>query len=451
MASKHKDVYYNEFDIKTALWLEELSRCGLISDGVIDARDIRNVKSEEVKGYKRCHWFAGIGGWEEALRLAGWPATRSIWTASCPCQPFSVAGKQKGEEDERHLWPVLAALIRQCKPDCVIGEQVSSKDGYEWIDGVRSDLEAEGYTFGAADLPAASQGSPHIRNRLFWVAVAGRECIRDTRQPPEQRAIIEQYGYWPGPCPDCGQPSCSAETCSRVANAIRCGRDGRAPDKERQQEQRTITAGAGETLLRGRLADHEEQRRPQRLADGRGGAGGIREEGDGSGLANDGGPGRLENSNSGGQQECPIPVQRTRKRGKRNIADSDGGSHPGRLDSSNLPGCGEYGGAIADGAEHIAAERAGDTLRFWDSYRLIPCKDGKFRRIPRDAEPGVLIVADGLPAGMDACRLACQGFPLAGKIPNRVGLLRGAGNAIVPQVAAAFIRTFLEVEHEFVS
>ena len=166
------EVYYNENDPFCCAWLARLMEAGLIPRGVIDGRDIREVKAEDVRGYRVCHWFAGIGGWPFALQLAGFDPTRSVWTASCPCQPFSSAGKRKGQADERHLWPVLAALVRQCPVELCLGEQVGSRAGYEWLDGVRSDLEAEGYTFGAADLPACCAGAPHIRNRLFWVAVA---------------------------------------------------------------------------------------------------------------------------------------------------------------------------------------------------------------------------------------------------------------------------------------
>lgn len=164
--------YYNEFDPKSAQWLRNLIDAGLIPAGHVDERSITEVTADDVRGYTQCHFFAGIGGWSLALRLAGWPATRSVWTGSCPCQPFSVAGKREGTADERHLWPEFQRLIAQCSPATVFGEQVASKDGRNWLAGVRADLEALGYAVGAADLCAAGVGAPHIRQRLFWVADA---------------------------------------------------------------------------------------------------------------------------------------------------------------------------------------------------------------------------------------------------------------------------------------
>ena len=149
--------YYNENDPYCAQWLRNLISLGHIVDGEVDERDIRDVSPDDVKGFCQAHWFAGIGGWSLALRLAGWPDDRPVWTGSCPCQPFSSAGKGGGFADERHLWPAWFHLIEQCHPDEVLGEQVASKDGLAWLDLVQSDLEGAGYAVGACDLPAADK------------------------------------------------------------------------------------------------------------------------------------------------------------------------------------------------------------------------------------------------------------------------------------------------------
>lgn len=162
--------YYNENDPFAAAWLRDLIREGLIPFGYVDERSIIEVEPEFLLRWTQCHFFAGIAGWSEALRLAAWPEDRHVWTGSCPCQPFSSAGKRGGSLDARHLWPEFYRLIQVCRPATVFGEQVASKDGLLWLDGVRADLESSDYSFGAADLCAAGVGSPNIRQRLYWVA-----------------------------------------------------------------------------------------------------------------------------------------------------------------------------------------------------------------------------------------------------------------------------------------
>jgi DNA (cytosine-5)-methyltransferase 1 len=163
--------YYNEIEPYAAEWLRNLIKAGHIPHGEVDTRSIVDVSPDELRGYTQCHFFAGIGGWSHALRLAGWPDDRPVWTGSCPCQPFSVAGKGAGTDDPRHLWPHFHRLIAACRPPVVMGEQVAGKAGYGWFDGVRSDLEATGYAGRAVDIPALAVNAPHIRQRLYWVAM----------------------------------------------------------------------------------------------------------------------------------------------------------------------------------------------------------------------------------------------------------------------------------------
>jgi DNA (cytosine-5)-methyltransferase 1 len=162
--------YYNENDKFAAEWLRQLIVAGEIAPGDVDERSIRDVKAADLTGYDQCHFFAGIGVWSYALRQAGWPDDRPVWTGSCPCQPFSTAGKQRGTDDDRHLWPVWFDLIRQRRPGTVFAEQVANGGGLGWLDTVQIDLEDAGYTSGAVDLCAAGLGAPHIRQRLWIVA-----------------------------------------------------------------------------------------------------------------------------------------------------------------------------------------------------------------------------------------------------------------------------------------
>jgi len=90
-----------------------------------------------------------------------------ILTCSYPCQPFSVAGKQKGEEDPRHLWPDTFRLVQECRPTWFVGENVSGhiKLG---LDTVLEDLASEGYDTRTFVIPASSVGAWHKRERL-WI------------------------------------------------------------------------------------------------------------------------------------------------------------------------------------------------------------------------------------------------------------------------------------------
>lgn len=161
--------YYNEHDPFAAEWLRQLVKEGHIAPGDVDERDIRTVKSSELTGYIQCHFFAGIGVWSYALRQAGWPDDKPVWTGSCPCQPFSAAGKGKGKEDERHLWPAFFGLIKESRPSVVFGEQVAAAIGHGWLDLVFDDLESVGYQTASSILSASWAGAPHIRSRLYFV------------------------------------------------------------------------------------------------------------------------------------------------------------------------------------------------------------------------------------------------------------------------------------------
>ena len=327
--------YYNEHDHKAAAWLRELIRAGLIPDGHVDTRSIVDVQPSDLTSYTQCHFFAGIGGWSLALQLAGWPADRPVWTGSCPCQPFSSAGKQLGAADERHLWPAFFNLIRQCRPVTVFGEQVANAIGKGWLDGVSADLEQEGYACGAAVLGAHSVGAPHIRQRLYWVANAQYNRLnRENGDAPEQGG-------------------------NRTDNGL-------------------LVGGGGELCESGRLAITKGQGRPGMEPELQAGIG--------------------QRSWAGGDSAEGRLVHPFQSRLEGHTGHGNDRDQPGRIDT--LP-AGSV--APASGSGH------------WSAHDLLHCTDGKTRRI----EPG--------------------SFPLAHGVPGRVGLLRGYGNAIVPQVAAAFI------------
>jgi DNA (cytosine-5)-methyltransferase 1 len=360
--------YYNEIDPHAAQWLRQLISDGLIPDGHVDARSICDVQPGDLDGFIQCHFFAGIGGWPYALQLAGWPQDEPVWTGSCPCQPFSVAGKGKGTADERHLWPEFARLIAECRPATVFGEQVASAAGRNWLAGVRADLEGMGYAVGGADLCAAgaspevggwiwipdevdggswieaSAGPPHIRQRLYWVGQS--DSARRFTRGPSTKAVghggsVESTGdvfEW--------LPVVHACECDEDGNFPRCGIDfgdcgcpGPTQDGYEYEER-------SDGLYARRLADSQRQ--------------------------------RLEGHSR----------------------DGDNRNQSGRVDS-------DAAGSAPEGG--------------WSDFRIIQCIDGRARR----TQSGI--------------------HPLAHGVSGRVGLLRGYGNSIVPQVAAEFIKAFQDV------
>ena len=387
--------YYNEIDHYAAQWLRNLIKAGLIADGEVDERSIEEVQADELKGFTQCHFFAGIGGWSYAARLAGWDDDRPLWTGSCPCQPFSAAGKQRGTSDERHLWPVFYELIRQSNPPVVFGEQVASRLGRDWLAGVRADLETVGYAVGAADLCAASVGAPHIRQRLWWVADSTtdrREQKRSDGSRSDER--IEAQGRSTG----FGLRS----TSDWVADSNHQRLHGEYP------------------LLHG-----EE---PGRITEDSPEAAGSRSEC--SGVA-DSDSGRAErqprnNAEAARFQEAQCEPEHGSALSERSGADRGGrrgdGESSGVADSHNARLQGRVSGRQGTEwtPEHGLAGRNGEasTGRNWDGI-YIPCADGKARRL----EPSI--------------------EPLAHGVSNRVGRLRAYGNAIVPQVAAEFIKAVM--------
>jgi DNA (cytosine-5)-methyltransferase 1 len=173
--------------------------------------------------------FSGIGGFDLAAQWMGWenvfhcewntfgqkvlnyywPKAKSynditktdftihrgtidILTGGFPCQPFSVAGKQKGTEDERHLWPEMLRAIREIQPPFVLGENVSGL--ISWNDGlvfeqVQIDLETEGYSVTPFLLPACSVNAPHKRERIWFIAYknTNRNGWRSKQREEESR------------------------------------------------------------------------------------------------------------------------------------------------------------------------------------------------------------------------------------------------------------------------
>lgn len=420
--------YYNEFDPKAAAWLRELIAAELIPDGIVDERSICDVQGKDLEGFEQVHFFAGIGGWAKALEIASWPTDAPVWTGSCPCPPFSSAGKKKlcpecegkpiphplktgifaciecGHEwlaDERHLWPEFLRIIEECRPATIFGEQVAGPDGQVWLAGVRLTLEALGYGVGGSDLCAAGIGAPHIRQRLFWVADSRCGIVRDERQPVDGKAKEDQ-----------------------------------GEEDQRQRVRADIGDGGS---VSGMVQPHGSGRKSRRASTEAAGHGDSSESAScASRLAyTDGrfsGNRELQSGGEHGQQPQDGGT------GGR-VGDAAGERREGSADG--ITDAHDQG----DGPQRHAAVAGCNGSGFWDAFDLVPCRDGKWRRVPaRGAEPGLQLLADGLPAGLGGMWVEGAGVhPLAvEKVEGRVGLLRGFGNAIVPEVAAAFIRAYRE-------
>ena len=305
---------------------------GVIHRGEIDSRSIKEVQPADLKGFDRCHFFAGIGGWEVALDLAGWSIDRPVWTGSCPCQPFSGAGKRQGEKDERHLWPEFYRLISQCGAPTIFGEQVTGKVARQWLAAVQLDLETAGYAFGKSDIPAASVGAPHPRQRQFWVGIMAN--ANDVKRWAEDS--LSDFEENSGRQPDSpAGPSGSVELVDAAGERRAEGMCGSGSDVA-SHHARSVEVerhlAAGEASLLDIMADRFD------------------------------------------------PRQRGYQIGNRQI------ENPGQA---------------------------------WRDSTFIACADGFWRPI----KPEIL--------------------PLAHGLPGRVGLIRGYGNAIVPNAAAEFVEVFI--------
>ncbi|MGE2951319.1 DNA cytosine methyltransferase [Klebsiella pneumoniae] len=376
--------YYNEIDPFAAQWLRNLIAAGHIAPGEVDERSIEDVTPDDLRGFTQCHFFAGIGVWSHSLRLAGWPDDLPVWTGSCPCQPFSPAGKGDGFADERHLWPQFFHLISERRPQHVFGEQVAAGNANAWFDLVQADLEGMGYAFGIVPFTSAGIGAPHIRERAYWVANAD--------------SVISD---WRGNVRAPGR-----DEYSNGGDDVRLDDAGRKHKGSARNKER-----AGESCQAGKDG-------------GLGNANVARLEGFGG------------NDCAAGRERATGPAAAP-------------GVHDGMANTDNeqhsiaISGCGH---------EHVSTEREQDpaasaglrgdyrTLEvngFWRDADWLLCRDGKWRPV----EPGTFPLVDGAAARLGRVEPGVARVASS----NRVGRLKGYGNAINAQAAAAFIRAYMEV------
>lgn len=412
--------YYNDNDPKVCQWIRNLIAKGVIPDGYVDQRPIQEINPEDLREYKQVHMFCGIAGWARALELANWPAHWPVWTGSCPCQGFSVAGKRGGIEDPRHLWPVWFELIRKCRPPVIFGEQVAAAIKHGWLDLVCDDLESQGYSCGALVLPACSVGAPHLRQRLWFMAyreqqqLAGGMSGSHKDRTKERGRASDQF----------------AGCCEAGSMAYRCGKG--VQEFVRRQEQ-----SEGFDPANGALCVDSN---PGTLCGCK--QGGICKKGSETQITSTGKHGIVGNACSIGKCGKRGEVHAKKENDKTIGVEISGAT--GRMDDCDsgqyrqqvTAGVGAQEDKTArigenDGARRLTCrtsagckQHAGDeplsscwaTAGFWRDTQWVYCTDGKTRPI----ESGVL--------------------PLAHGVSGRMVKIRGYGNAIVPQVAAEVIK-----------
>lgn len=379
--------YYNEIDPFAAQWLRNLIAAGHIAPGEVDERSIEDVTPDDLRGFTQCHFFAGIGVWSYALRLAGWPDNQPVWTGSCPCQPFSAAGKGDGFADERHLWPHFFHLISECRPQHVFGEQVASGNANTWFDLVQADLEGVGYAFGLVPFTSAGIGAPHIRERAYWVAHAGSQY--------ESTAGDE----------------------ARIATCLRSGTINGLADANHDRQQPGCRTGSSRECAK------------QGNNIGRGGQNG--------GLGNSN-VARLEGLSG---NDCAAGWERQAGPA------STPGFHDGLANSSSeqYHQCNDSPDERGWSRNSEQNRLGGELMRplevngFWRDADWLLCRDGKWRPV----EPGTFPLVDGAAARMGRVEPGVARVASS----NRVGRLKGYGNAINAQAAAAFIRAYMGVSH----
>jgi len=326
-----------------------------------------------------------------------------IVTGGFPCQPFSVAGQQKGTSDDRHLWPEMFRIIKAFKPRFVIGENVRGivniQDGVVF-ETVCTNLEDEGYEIQPFNIPAAGVGAPHRRERIWFIAV--REDVANTigeyegreisRSDEETRRIQEEY-----------RQNNSAPRKSSRTSEIRNGDNG--------YEKRINVADTNDEGLRTRIGrsdnDHETESRIGRTDRARGSSDVERHD-----------PTSTEVE---GMDVADTESFRAGKIRYPNQEEGSEGSSTTQLDGSR--------GDVADtNSERLQRTEQFETHRGETETQFSTTQSFETKRNHWESEPDVGRVAHG--------------------ISGRVHRLKGLGNSIVPQIVEEIGKALIKAERE---
>jgi len=323
-----------------------------------------------------------------------------LLTGGFPCQPFSVAGKRRGAEDDRAIWPEMLRVIREAQPTWIIGENVAGIVTME-LDNILSDLEGIGYSAWPLIIPACAVDARHRRDRVWIVAHAGHLCGRGRAEPTrEERAETSNSGAKLADSEGAGLER-REQHGTQLESELGLGKGGSCPRRQLPGGWREVVFAAecdpeGDGLCPCGFDYSDGCSQPGPTQDGY-------EYTERDGVLYGRPEGQADNNSTGGQGE--------------DVAHAD--SQRGRLRKAN-------------------GEDASDA-------RQSPCTgEGQGRR---QLEPAICGMADGIPEGLDGGARFCQ-WPeedpgtarVTTGMKHRAHRLKGLGNSIVPQVAEEIIR-----------
>jgi DNA-cytosine methyltransferase len=359
-----------------------------------------------------------------------------------PCQPFSLAGKQKGKEDDRHLWPYMYAIVKSKKPTWVIVENVGGFVNVA-LDDVCLDLETQGYATQSFIIPACSVEAPHKRDRIWILGKYTSEFEKplvdtDSIRPHEHKTTEEESSGR-------GSETSTTTTSNDVANAQSNGEDGvlRTTEPKHDQgdtrmESSSSSDGRSERGISQDVANSKELRnyeydngertqqdREHRVSQQPGGEGSL-------GGTEDVADSKLVSSDSISDS------------GSNTKTESEQGQKTGNLDRSS--GRQDVAYSNSEGLE--GSEEAGDTQESREEReQLASRQDSSLSKGHTQSELGG--VADGIPTRLDG-HLGFEREPniprVATGIPDRVNRLKALGNSIVPQIVYNIGLAILEEE-----
>ena len=398
-----------------------------------------------------------------------------------PCQPFSVAGKKKGKEDDRHLWPFMYEIVKHKKPTWVIVENVGGFVNVA-LDDVCLDLEAQGYATQSFVIPACSVEAPHRRDRV-WILGKRVYDVGDTEHDgssasKEQGGLLNKSEEQKRKV-KIREPERASGTQEHVANT---SSDGRTESESSEKERGAVRQSEEGRVLESKGAsDVENSRRAlrQRGIEQGENADEVR-QGDADQLERSGSTSKSDVANASGKglqghrgehglREASQEEQTSRSSQEQDVShakeldrDVDVNGHSGQCDGQQRQGLqGELGGASGNRAEDVANterlgqqgqrehERPSNTEKASEGQASGTDDGSQGQTGQGHTEPGVGGMADGLSARLDG-HFGFEVEPeiprVATGIPDRVNRLKALGNSIVPQVIRNIGLAILEEE-----